>query len=94
MTAAQSRGEGWVPSNTHPPNTRFVASCCDTLYLNLGGRIDGMIAFRLEELRSELLDPKGSRALRYEDAEGEFEIDGVLLCPFFQPKRQGSWAQR
>ena len=48
-------GEGWVPSNTHPSNTRIVASSCDTLYITRTDPPDPAWFNRLESLREQAL---------------------------------------
>ncbi len=56
----QTDAQGWVPSNTHPPNTRIVASGCDTLYISVRGRLREKPRVALEAMRERALSPSTS----------------------------------
>lgn len=59
MTAPEP--SGWVPSNTHPPNTRIVASNVDTLHLSYFGRLEPRVAAELASKRAALVAAMESR---------------------------------
>lgn len=59
MTAPEP--SGWVPSNTHPPNTRIVASNVDTLHLSYFGRLEPRVAAELASKRAAIVAAMESR---------------------------------
>jgi hypothetical protein len=55
MRRGGKRIEGWVPSNTHPSNTRVVASNIDTLHASYFGPLRTALAKELAEKRTTLV---------------------------------------
>jgi hypothetical protein len=77
-TDSNSTAGGWEPSNTHPSNTKVVASCLDTLYLGYRGSIPLDIARELESKRALLLAQDEAAHAAWEDgAESEVRLAGT-----------------
>ena len=73
---------GWVPSNTHPPNTKVVASCIDTLYLGYCGVLAAEVSRELERVRTVLVADDEAAAPAWESgaAESELCLGGELFA--------------
>ena len=84
MTTNSPRSDadgGWVPSNTHPSNTRIVASCCDTLYVGYYGELRPGAALELERQRERLVSAREAATDRasWQEAEAEFRLVGTTF---------------
>ncbi|MBI3820080.1 MAG: hypothetical protein HY286_15405 [Planctomycetes bacterium] len=78
--AGKSGVRGWELSNTHPPNTKIVASGIDTLYLGFRASLLEPVLTALEAKRQLLLSQsEAARAAWDGSVEGEFKIGKTIF---------------
>jgi hypothetical protein len=73
-SASADSARGWEPSNTHPSNTKVVASCLDTLHVGYRQALAPALAAELESKRALMLAQDEAARAAWDEGSAESEI--------------------